>query len=99
MSETKNSTYDKIIKEIDEYLAGPFPVAKTVTITNVAFKEAFKVYGMLDKDRACLFLPGEIGYENVTVIYQASPIFKFIIHSEPCIDFRWKVRQLTFSKN
>lgn len=96
MSKTMNDAYSVIDKEINEYMAGP-PVAKTIPIENVGFKDIFKLYRLMDRDKADLFLPGEIGYENITVVYRPTQIFSFIIHSEPCIDFRWKVKQLKFN--
>lgn len=101
MSETMNDVYLRIDSEVNDYLTG-LPEPRTVVIENVAFREIFRVYGILDKEKADIFLPGEIGYENVTVIYRPTPIFNFIIHSEPCINYRWKIKQngeIKFSNN
>ena len=68
-------------------------VAKGITrmngiIENVAFTDIIKLYyDILDKRKCFLYLPGEIGNENITIIYTVAPGFTIAIESEPCVMF------------
>jgi hypothetical protein len=58
-------------------------------IENVAFTDVIKLYhDHLDKRKAFLYMPGEIGNENITIIYTPAPGFTIAIESEPCVNYK-----------
>lgn len=69
------------------------------TISNVSFNEIFRVYGFLQGMNRTLYMPGEIGNENVTVVLHCADDCEIYIESVPAIDYRWKVHQQTIELN
>lgn len=76
----------------------PF-VKQYAVIENVAFEDVFYLYAIMQDQNRQLFLPGEIHNENITIVYIPCPGCTIGIESEPCVDYRWKVKHTNFNYN
>lgn len=68
-------------------------------ISEVRFVDVFSLYNYLPANKKKLFLPGEIGNENITLIYTPVDGCTIIIQSEPCIDYRYKIHNIDINLN
>lgn len=74
-------------------------IAKRIRIVeNVSLKDIITLYRCLP-GRKQIFVPGEIGNENITIVFLPADNCSIIIESEPAVDFRWKIKQQSFNWN
>lgn len=67
-------------------------------IQNVSLKDMAILYKILPTSKQ-LYMPKEIDNENMTITFV--PVINCIItiESEPCVDFRWKIKHTEFNWN
>lgn len=66
------------------------------TIENVAFADTIKLFSLIPAPKR-LFLPGEIGNENITILVTPAPGFTICIESEPCLKFVPKINLINYN--
>lgn len=65
-------------------------------IGNLDFKDLFSLYKcMVNQDlNVALFMPGEIGNECITILYEPIIGCTIEIESTPAVNMSWKIKQL-----
>lgn len=108
MNLNKNKAMKKITQleaqtQIEEILTafnlmvGKNVMRMTAIIENVGIVDLTRIHADLPKDKCRLYIPGEIGNENISIIYVPAPGCTICIESEPCVNYRPKINLINYN--
>lgn len=66
-------------------------------IENVSLVDIFALYSRIETKYKTIYLPGEIGNENITIVYVLAPGISITIESEPCLKYVPKINLINYN--